>query len=38
MKVKTSLKKRCMYCQIVKRKGILYVTCKKNPRHKARQG
>ena len=27
-----------MYCQIVKRKGKLYVTCKKNPRHKARQG
>jgi len=38
MKVVSSLKKRCMYCQIVKRKGRLYVTCKKNPRHKARQG
>ena len=29
MKVVSSLKKRCMYCQIVKRKGRLYVTCKK---------
>ncbi|MCF7834731.1 50S ribosomal protein L36 [Candidatus Gracilibacteria bacterium] len=38
MKVKTSLKKRCMYCQIIRRKGILYITCKKNPRHKTRQG
>ena len=38
MKVVNSLKKRCMYCQIVKRKGRLYVTCKRNPRHKARQG
>ncbi|MEI7919650.1 MAG: 50S ribosomal protein L36 [bacterium] len=38
MKVKASLKKRCMYCQIVKRKGTLYVICKKNPRHKVRQG
>ena len=24
--------------QIVKRKGRLYVTCQRNPRHKARQG
>ncbi|HCB52109.1 TPA: 50S ribosomal protein L36 [Patescibacteria group bacterium] len=38
MKVKTSLKKRCIYCKIIKRYGKLYVTCKKNPRHKARQG
>ncbi|MBU0626418.1 50S ribosomal protein L36 [Patescibacteria group bacterium] len=38
MKVKSSLKKRCMYCQIVRRKRRLYITCKKNPRHKARQG
>ena len=29
MKVKTSLKKRCMDCKIVKRHGKLYVTCKK---------
>lgn len=38
MKVKASLKKRCMYCQIIKRKGKLYIVCKKNARHKTRQG
>ena len=38
MKVKSSIKKRCMFCQIVKRKGRLYVICKRNPRHKTRQG
>jgi large subunit ribosomal protein L36 len=38
MKVKSSIKKRCQFCQIVKRKGRLYVICKKNPRHKTRQG
>lgn len=38
MKVKSSLKKRCKDCQIVKRKGRLYMICKVNPRHKTRQG
>lgn len=37
MKVQTSIKKRCVYCKLVKRKGILFRTCK-NARHKARQG
>ena len=31
MKVKTSIKKRSEDCKIVKRKGRLYVICKKNP-------
>jgi large subunit ribosomal protein L36 len=38
MKVKTSIKKRSADCQIVRRKGRLYVICKKNPRFKQRQG
>lgn len=38
MKVKSSLKKRSRDCQIVKRKGVLYVISKKNPRFKQRQG
>jgi len=38
MKVKSSLKKRSSDCQIVKRKGVLYVICKKNPKLKQRQG
>ena len=37
MKVKSSIKKRCNDCQIVKRKGVVRVICKKNPRHKQKQ-
>ncbi len=38
MKVKASIKKRSEDCQIVRRKGRLYVINKKNPKHKQRQG
>ena len=38
MKVKTSIKKRSEDCKIVRRKGRLYVICKKNPKFKTRQG
>lgn len=38
MKVRTSVKKMCDNCQIVKREGIVRVLCVKNPRHKQRQG
>lgn len=41
MKVTSSLKtlrKRDKNCQLVKRKGRIYVINKKNPRFKARQG
>ena len=38
MKVKASIKKRSEDCKIVKRKGKLYVVCKKNPKFKMRQG
>ncbi|WP_071890089.1 type B 50S ribosomal protein L36 [Acinetobacter larvae] len=40
MKVCSSLKsaKKRADCQIVKRRGRLYVICKSNPRFKARQG
>ncbi len=37
MKVKTSIKKRSDDCQIVRRKGRLYVINKKNPKYKQRQ-
>lgn len=37
MKVKASVKKRCAHCKIVRRKGVVHVTCQ-NPRHKQRQG
>ncbi len=38
MKVRASIKKRSVDCKIVRRKGILYVINKKNPRFKQRQG
>ncbi len=38
MKIKSSIKKRSSECQIVRRKGVLYVINKKNPRFKQRQG
>ena len=38
MKVKASIKKRSEDCKIVKRKGRLYLICKKNPKFKMRQG
>ena len=38
MKVKASIKKRSEDCKIVRRKGRLYVICKKNPKLKMRQG
>ncbi|MFC1700666.1 50S ribosomal protein L36 [Patescibacteria group bacterium] len=38
MKVRASVKKMCAHCKIVRRKGRLRVICKKNPKHKQRQG
>ena len=38
MKVRASVKRRCEYCQIIKRKGVIRVICSRNPRHKQRQG
>jgi large subunit ribosomal protein L36 len=37
MKVRTSVKKRSDDCQIVKRKGRVYIINKKNPKFKQRQ-
>ncbi|TRM66285.1 ribosomal protein L36-domain-containing protein [Schizophyllum amplum] len=38
MKVRSSVKPMCDGCNVVRRKGRVYVICKKNPRHKQRQG
>jgi large subunit ribosomal protein L36 len=38
MKVQTSVKKRCENCKIIRRNGVVRVICKKNPKHKQRQG
>ncbi len=37
MKVRTSVKKRSADCQIVKRKGRVYIINKKTPKFKQRQ-
>jgi len=37
MKVRASVKKICMKCKIIKRKGIVRVICE-DARHKQRQG
>jgi len=38
MKVRASVKAICKDCKLVKRKGVLRVVCKSNPKHKQRQG
>jgi len=38
MKVRSSVKKICEHCKIIKRGGIVRVICKRNPKHKQRQG
>mmetsp|Transcript_9322 Transcript_9322/g.15176 ORF Transcript_9322/g.15176 Transcript_9322/m.15176 type:complete len:100 (+) Transcript_9322:110-409(+) len=38
MKVRSAIKRLCKDCQIVKRKGTVYIVCKTNPKHKQRQG
>lgn len=37
MKVRTSVKKICDKCRVIKRKGVIRVICS-NPKHKQRQG
>jgi large subunit ribosomal protein L36 len=37
MKVRSSVKRICIHCKIIRRKGVVRVICS-NPRHKQRQG
>ncbi len=37
MKVRTSVKRMCSKCKIVRRRGVVRVLCT-NPKHKQRQG
>ncbi|MFQ5835905.1 MAG: 50S ribosomal protein L36 [bacterium] len=37
MKVRSSVRKLCKKCKIVRRKGVVRVICE-NPKHKQRQG
>jgi len=38
MKVRASVKPICDKCKVIKRRGVVRVICKDNPRHKQRQG
>ncbi|KAH7416023.1 hypothetical protein KP509_14G071600 [Ceratopteris richardii] len=38
MKVRSSVKRLCEFCTVVKRRGHIYILCKANPKHKQRQG
>lgn len=38
MKVRPSVKPMCKDCKIIRRKRVVRVICKKNPKHKQRQG
>ncbi|CAA0837050.1 Ribosomal protein L36 [Striga hermonthica] len=38
MKVRSSVKKMCEFCRVVKRRGRVYVLCSASPKHKQRQG
>ena len=36
-RVRSALKKRCEHCFFCRRKGVLRIVCKENPRHKQKQ-
>ncbi|HDS09649.1 MAG TPA: 50S ribosomal protein L36 [Firmicutes bacterium] len=38
MKIRSSIKKICASCKIIKRNGSVMIICKKNPKHKQKQG
>ncbi|HIG10668.1 MAG: 50S ribosomal protein L36 [bacterium] len=38
MKVRSSVRRMCVKCKIVRRRGVLRVICSADPRHKQRQG
>jgi large subunit ribosomal protein L36 len=38
VKVRSSVKPICEHCKVVKRQGVIRVICKRNPKHKQRQG
>jgi large subunit ribosomal protein L36 len=38
MKVRSSIRRICEHCKLVRRRGVLRVICKANPKHKQRQG
>jgi len=38
VKVRSSVKPICEHCKVIRRRGVVRVICKRNPKHKQRQG
>jgi len=38
LKVRSSVKPICEHCKVIKRNGVTRIICKRNPKHKQRQG
>ena len=38
LKVRSSVRPICEHCKVVTRRGVIRVICKRNPKHKQRQG
>jgi large subunit ribosomal protein L36 len=38
VKVRSSVKPICEHCKVVRRAGVIRIICKRNPKHKQRQG
>ncbi|RKX39931.1 MAG: 50S ribosomal protein L36 [Thermotogae bacterium] len=38
MKVRSSVKKRCEHCRVVRRNGKVLIICSANPKHNQKQG
>ena len=38
VKVRSSVKPICEHCKVVSRRGVIRIMCKRNPKHKQRQG
>jgi large subunit ribosomal protein L36 len=38
VKVRSSVKPICEHCKVIRRRGVVRVICRRNPKHKQRQG
>ena len=38
VKVRSSVKLICEHCKVIKRQGVTRIICKRNPKHKQKQG
>jgi large subunit ribosomal protein L36 len=38
VKVRSSVKPICEHCKVIKRQGVTRIICKRNPKHKLKQG